>query len=317
MILNLMNLSSMPLVAASTLAFMLTFIALVLFKDKLPKDQGREFAHDGKLSAGKARGAGIVFVIVFLLVSLIFGALNLEIVLYFAVILLCMIFGFLDDAAKTPWGELVKGILDFAVAAAVAVIFLVFNEPVVTLALFGIDFTLPAIVYGILIVILVWAAINVTNCSDGVDGLSGTVGLVSLASFYFLSKQLGNTEFAQFIPVFSATILAYLWFNSTPSILMMGDGGSRTLGIFLAIAALKSGAPFMFILLALVLILDGGLGLIKLTVIRVTKNKNFMNKIRTPLHDQARKVNNWSNTQTVYRFAIIQIVISFIFLGII
>jgi phospho-N-acetylmuramoyl-pentapeptide-transferase len=35
-----------------------------------------------------------------------------------------------------------------------------------------------------------------------------------------------------------------------------------------------------------------------------------MKNIRTPLHDHVRKVSGWSNTQTVFRFAIIQIVLS-------
>ena len=35
-----------------------------------------------------------------------------------------------------------------------------------------------------------------------------------------------------------------------------------------------------------------------------------MKKIRTPLHDHVRKLWGWSNTQTVFRFAIIQIILS-------
>ncbi len=90
---------------------------------------------------------------------------------------------------------------------------------------------------------------------------------------------------------------------------MMGDAGSRAMGIFISIAALKSGSPLLYIPVALVLILDGGLGLVKVTLIRVCKI-HIMKNIRTPLHDHVRKVSGWSNTQTVFRFAIIQIVLS-------
>lgn len=317
MISGIFGFTTMTYVVSIILAFIATVEFTRLFMDKLPRDQGRDFAHDGKLSAGKPRGAGIIFVLCFLGVALLFGRLSVEIILYFAVIFFCMLNGYLDDASKTPWGELVKGILDLCVAVAVAVIFLIFNKPVLTLSVFKVTFTLPVVVYGILIVVLVWAAINVTNCADGVDALSGTVGIITLLSIYILSKVLGNMDFAEYIPLFVSVLTAYLWFNATPSILMMGDGGSRTLGIFIAIAALKSGDPTMFIPLAIVLILDGGLGLFKVTVIRITKCKTFMNKIRTPLHDHARKLVNWSNAQTVYRFAIIQIVVSFIFLGLV
>ena len=57
--------------------------------------------------------------------------------------------------------------------------------------------------------------------------------------------------------------------------------------------------------MALVLILDGGLGLVKVALLRFCKIKILKN-IRTPLHDQVRKVMGWSNTQAVFRFAIIQ-----------
>ena len=90
---------------------------------------------------------------------------------------------------------------------------------------------------------------------------------------------------------------------------MMGDAGSRAMGIFISIAALKSGCPLLYIPVAIVLILDGGLGLLKVALIRAFKIYILKNT-RTPLHDHVRKNLGWSNTQTVFRFAIIQIVVS-------
>ena len=60
----------------------------------------------------------------------------------------------------------------------------------------------------------------------------------------------------------------------------------------------------------LLLLIDGGLGLIKISFRRFLKIE-ILNNIRTPIHDQVRKRNDWSNTQVVFRFAIIQIIISF------
>lgn len=44
-------------------------LLIKLFSEKLPRDQGREFAVDGKKSAGKIRGAGILFIISFIVCS--------------------------------------------------------------------------------------------------------------------------------------------------------------------------------------------------------------------------------------------------------
>ena len=149
-----------------------------------------------------------------------------------------------------------------------------------------------------------------TNCADGVDGLSGTLVLITLGTFLVIDNILKvSGDFNTLILLFMVCILAYLWFNATPSKLMMGDAGSRAMGIFISIAALKSGSPILFIPVAIVLILDGGLGLVKVTLIRAFKIYILKNT-RTPLHDHVRKVMGWSNTQTVFRFAIIQIVVS-------
>ena len=111
------------------------------------------------------------------------------------------------------------------------------------------------------------------------------------------------------ILLFAVCILGYLWYNATPSRLMMGDAGSRAMGLFISIAVLKTGSPFLYIPIALVLILDGGLGILKVSLIRFCKI-HILTNVRTPLHDHVRKVWNWSNTQTVFRFAIIQIILA-------
>ena len=105
-------------------------------------------------------------------------------------------------------------------------------------------------------------------------------------------------------------ILVYLLFNANPSKLLMGDAGSRAIGLFIAMTAVKMNHPFLYLLLALVLLVDGGLGLIKITMIRTTKNKDFLGNIRTPVHDHCRKVLKWSDTQVVIRFAAIQAIIA-------
>ncbi len=303
---------SIPLVALIGILF--AFFATCFFTGKfnqyLPKDIGRDFAHDGKLSAGKPRGAGFIFVLVYLVSALVFGKPDMEIIIYMILLFAAMMTGFLDDASKAPWGEYKKGLLDFLIAIAVAVTFLMNNENTIYLALFDVTVTIPVVVYGILIVILVWASINVTNCADGVDGLSGTLTMITLMSVYALNNLLfTGLEFNYFILLFVVCLLGYLWFNATPSKLLMGDAGSRAMGLFIAFAVLKMGSPLLYLLVAIVIILDGGLGLIKVSLLRFLKI-HILKNTRTPLHDQVRKVNGWSNTQTVFRFAIIQIIIS-------
>ena len=101
-------------------AFAATVITTAVFAPHLPKDGGRAYAHDGKLSEGKPRGAGILFVLSFAGAALLFTPLTPERVIYLILLVICMMTGYLDDAAKTPWEEFKKGFLDFCVAAMVA-----------------------------------------------------------------------------------------------------------------------------------------------------------------------------------------------------
>ena len=298
-------------------AFGLTCFFIAKFADRLPKDGGREFAHDGKLSAGKPRGAGLIFILVFVGAAFIFAPMSLELLIYLILVTVEMLTGYLDDAAEHPWGELRKGLLDLAVAVILAVTYLSFNPNTIWLAIPGMPLTIPPVLFGALIVVLVWGSVNVTNCADGVDGLSGTLVIITLATFYIIDHLLGSgDDFNVLILMFAVCILGYLWYNATPSLLMMGDAGSRAMGVFISIAALKSESPVLYVAVAVVLILYGGIGLLKLTLIRVCHD-HILKNVRTPLHDHVRKNMGWSNTQTLFRFAIIQIAVSMITLSLI
>ena len=293
---------------------MLTFAATCFLlhkaKDFLPQDQGREFAHDGKLSAGKPRGAGFIFILVFAVAYILFGRINTERLIYVVLIVASMLTGYLDDCAKNPWGEYKKGLLDLLLAVMTAVTYINFNGTRLIIASLGVDINLHPLLFGLLIVVLVWTSINVTNCADGVDGLSGTLTIITLTTIYIMiDMQGGDADFSYSILLFIVCILGYLWYNATPSRMLMGDAGSRAMGIFIAIAILKTDNPIMYIPTAFVLIMDGGLGLLKVTLLRFLKIHIFKNT-RLPLHDHVRKKWGWSNTQTVFRFSIIQIIIS-------
>lgn len=290
-------------------AFVATVAALAKLSPYLPKDAGREFAHDGNLSAGKPRGAGIIFVLVFVVTSMLFVPMDRETSVYLILVVICMFTGFLDDASRMPWGQFRKGFLDLCVAALTAWNFMKFNSTDVELALFHVGFSMPGWLFAVLAVILVWVSVNVTNCADGVDGLSGTLTIITIMTVYVVDRMLNvSQDFSYLILLLAVCILGYLWYNATPSRLMMGDAGSRAMGLFISIAILKTGRPFLYIPVALVLILDGGLGLVKLSLLRV--KIRVLKKVRTPLHDHVRKVWGWSNTQTVFRYAIIQIIVA-------
>lgn len=295
-------------------SFLIAFFSLKFFKRILPKDQGRAFAVNGALSEGKPRGAGIIFVTSFTLCTALFYPLDIENIIYLVLVYAAMLSGYFDDAAETPWGNLKKGLIDLVISLGIAFTYYFYNGSQVKLYITDSTFTIPAPLFIILAGVLVWTAINVTNCTDGVDGLCGSLVMTVLLPLAFMVTKSGAADMLLPMIMF-VTLAAYLWFNCSPSQMLMGDAGSRALGVFLAVMFLKTAAPFAFIPMAIVIILDGGLGLLKLSFRRFLKIKNFMEGIRTPLHDHTRKNKGWSDTQVVIRFTILQIIVNLCFIA--
>lgn len=282
--------------------FVLTFLLLKHPFPFLPSDHGRDFAVNGNLSRGKLRGVGLTFVLCFLAGSLLFMPIDLEYVIYAILLLAMMLSGYLDDASSTPWNEYKKGLIDLVISIVAVGTFVNFNSTVIWIGSF--ELAIPKAVFLILGIILFWVSVNVTNCSDGVDGLCASLCSVTLLSFSVLfSGTLGKYVMANFL--FIAVLFAYLYFNTSPSSMLMGDAGSRALGFFIAIVALKSQQPFSYILLAGVMIVDGGLGLVKVFLKRFLKI-SILKNTRTPIHDHMRKKFGWSDTQVVVRYIILQ-----------
>ena len=266
---------------AFLLAFALTALTDSIFRDKLPHDHGRAFAVNGELSKGKARGSGLIFVLCIALVSLAFLPFNTEYVVYNVLLIASMLSGYLDDAAETAWNEYKKGIIDFVIAVLAGVTYLNFNGCGVHFLQWS--FTLPYAVYLLLIVILIWASINVVNCTDGVDGLSASLAVVTIGTYLLAYKtELGT--YATAGVVFIGALLAYM-------------------------LSLKCGHPFAFLLAAIVFIADGSLGILKISLKRFLHIWILKNTL-TPLHDHVRKRKGWSDEQVVARWLILQCVAS-------
>ncbi len=284
--------------------FLLTFLCLCFPFPFLPKDHGREFAVNGALSKGKIRGIGLILTVAFIITTLLFLPISREYILYCIILFAMMLSGYLDDAAKNPWSDYKKGAIDLVLALLTMWNFVNYNSTTIQFGSFV--WKIPVAAYFILGVILIWVSINVTNCSDGVDGLCASICCVSFSAFGILFSSILQ-EYAISSLILVAILLAYLCFNANPSSMLMGDAGSRALGFYLAIIAMKTGHPFIYLLLAAVLIVDGGIGLVKIFLLRFLKIAILKNT-RTPLHDHVRKEKGWSDTQVVFRFAIIQMV---------
>ncbi len=292
-----------------------------------PRDRGRAHAVESNAAQGKPTGTGIVFVPIFLAVQLFVLPLNFEIFGILALTLVACIFGFLDDKANDAWGEYIKGGIDLVIGVVAAILLSNLNPVEIWFPLTKYSMTLDPIFYIPLAVVWIWTSINATNCSDGVDGLSGTLsGIAFLSLGALLYFVVGNAAMAKYLLVpnyadgaaygilaisMVGTLAGYLWHNAHPSILMMGDAGSRAIGFLLGVLVLKCGNPFLSVIVAGVLMINGGTGLVKVALLRFFKISIFKS-IRFPIHDHVRKNMNWSTPQVLVRFSLVQMTLTMV-----
>lgn len=319
---------------AIVLGFLLTVLLLPRFYAVLPKDRGREFTVNPEASTGKPTGAGVVFISFFVVLVLLLIVPSSFQVITLVLTWLSMLTGFLDDRSAKPWGEYKKGVLDLIIAAVAscALYFLYFEGHVrfwlpFASGMFNIH---PALFFPVSI-LLIWFSINTTNCSDGVDGLSGMLVLMALcafgAIFYFV---LGHVNVAEYLLVpniadgakwaviifaLAGVLIGYIWHNAYPSSVLMGDAGSRALGFFLGMLVFVSQNPFLLLMSSLIMLINGGTGLLKIVMIRFF-HIPFLKNVRFPLHDHMRKNKNWSATQVLIKFMILQFICMLILFGI-
>lgn len=292
---------------AAIAAFAICFVLLKLKLPFLPKDKGRAFAVNGEVSKGKIRGVGLIMIAAFVLCSVFLLPLSKEFVFYNILIFLEMLSGYLDDASDKPWSDYKKGLIDLIICILISAVFVSNNTTAIMI--FNYEIYIHPILFAALSTALLWLGINVTNCSDGVDGLCGSLSIISILSVSLIFFDKIGEQFAVYGFIMIGVLIAYLCFNTSPSSQLMGDAGSRPLGILIVLLVLKSAHPLSYILLLAVLLVDGIAGLIKIFLKRFLKIEVLKN-VRTPIHDEMRKNHGWSDTQVVVRFCIIQLILS-------
>lgn len=320
------------IVAGISLAFFLVVVFLPRYFKRLPCDRGRDFAVDACASKGKPTGSGVVFITFFAVVAILVVPFDWRVYSVIVLTWLSMLSGWMDDRSKKPWGEMTKGLLDLLLALVISIIL---YEPSTKLWL---PFTkklfthVSPLLFVSVSTVIIWVSINATNCTDGVDGLSSTlvlIGLISLGIFFYfilghdkISKYLllpfypGSAKWAIMTFTMVGVLAGYLWHNAFPSKVLMGDAGSRALGFIIGVLVIKTGNPVFFLIVCSVILINGGTGLIKVALLRFF-NIRIFHTVRFPLHDHFRHVRNWSITQVLIRFALIQIMLTIILFGLV
>ncbi|HQW12233.1 MAG TPA: phospho-N-acetylmuramoyl-pentapeptide-transferase [Saprospiraceae bacterium] len=186
---------------------------------------------------------------------------------------------------------------------------------------------LLTIVFVLAVVFIVTAISNAANLTDGIDGLatgvSATIGAV-LAVFAYVS---GNSIFADylnifFIPnsaelvIFSACFVGattgFLWYNSYPAKIFMGDTGSLTLGGIIASLAILLRKELLLPILCGIFVVENLSVIIQRYYFKYTKKKYGVGRrffLMAPIHHHYQKA-GYHESKIVVRFWIVSVLLA-------
>ncbi len=196
----------------------------------------------------------------------------------------------------------------------------------------GLNENLTSIIYVIIVILVVMAISNGANITDGIDGLaagsSAIIGL-TLAIFAYLS---GNVIFSDYLNImyiplsgelvifcaaFVGACIGFLWYNTYPAQVFMGDTGSLSLGAIIAVLALIVRKEILLPVLCGIFVIENLSVILQVSWFKYTKKKYGEGRrifLMSPLHHHYQK-KNLHEAKIVTRFWIVGILLAIITLA--
>lgn len=264
--------------------------------------------------AGTPTMGGIIFLISALVLTLIFVPFSMK-----TFILLLATFGFgaigfIDDFRKLVLKRSLgltakqKIILQVALSFVIAVLCFIFqNDTITKLWIPFTDFRLNVSILGIPIMMFIMIGTsNAVNLTDGLDGLSTQVSIPVFITFIILAQNIENKLFAS---IMLGAVLGFLFYNSNPASVFMGDTGSMAIGGAVVALAINAGMTLFLVILGGVYVAES------LSVIIQVASYKFRNKKRiflmTPIHHHY-ELKGYKEPKIVTGFTIVSVILSLI-----
>ena len=181
--------------------------------------------------------------------------------------------------------------------------------------------------YIILVIAVITATSNAVNLTDGLDGLATGLSAISILAMGAIAYASGRADFSDYLNIlylkgsdelliFSfSTIgacLGFLWYNSNPASVFMGDTGSLALGTALGTFAVLLRKEILLIIIGGIFVIESISVIIQVLYFRYTKNKYGEGKrffLMAPIHHHFEQ-KGLSESKIVIRFWIIGILLA-------
>ena len=189
----------------------------------------------------------------------------------------------------------------------------------------------PIVYLGFIIFVLLGSS-NAVNLTDGLDGLATSVTFVAMAALTALTYVASDRRWAEYLDitfnpasaeltVFCGAMvgasLGFLWYNSPPAEVFMGDVGSLAIGGALGTVAILTKQEFLLPFIGGVFILEAVSVMMQVSVFKLTKRGGQPGRRifkMTPLHHHF-EMTGWKEPKIVFRFLIVAVLFALLSLS--
>ena len=316
------------------LVFLSVFVSIVVTMAIMPPwikflrsaNIGQQVRDDGPkthlVKQGTPTMGGLMMLIAVVVALLIVEYLTVEAFVLIAAVLLTGALGLFDDASKViherSLGLTARGKLIGQFAIATVFILVCVNylgiDPTVSipfiytfdLGIFttvlpiGNGFAIPWL-YLVFVDILLVGMCNAVNLTDGLDGLASGTVMIVMVVMAAIAYRTNLLEPAILAAALAGACIGFLWFNSYPADIFMGDTGSLALGMGFGCLAVVTKTEFLAIIIGGLFVAEALSVMIQVAHFKRTGKRVFL---MAPLHHHFEK-KGWSETKVVIRFWII------------
>lgn len=297
-------------------------IGQVVRKDGPPQHLSKE---------GTPTMGGVLILLSIIIPTLLWANLTNPYVWLLIAVTLCLgAIGFVDDYKKVVQKNC-KGLLpgykflwQFIVASGVALFlyFTGFNTSVAVPFFKNVIIPLGWLYVPFAVLVIVGAS-NAVNLTDGLDGLAVGPIIIAAATYMLFTYLTGNVKIAQYLQIMyvpkaaELTIFAgamvgaslgFLWFNSYPAQVFMGDVGSLSLGGALGTLAIITKQEILLVLVGGVFVVEALSVIFQVGSFKLRGKRIFK---MAPLHHHF-ELDGWAEPKIIVRFWIISIILSLI-----
>jgi phospho-N-acetylmuramoyl-pentapeptide-transferase len=308
---------------------MILLLQKIKFREEI-RDLGPE-SHRAK--AGTPTMGGIIILGAIIISTILWGNFNsFYLILLLAATLLLGVLGFVDDyikAVKKKKDGLparIKLVSQIVIAAAVSVaIFLYPSSAEHSLKLYVpfmnealTDLGWASVVFAVIVIV---GTSNAVNLTDGLDGLAIGSVLIVAASLVIMSYLTGHMKIAEYLRIpyipdgaeltvfMSALVgasLGFLWFNSNPASVFMGDTGSLALGGIIGIVAVMIKKEVFLFIVGGVFVLEAVSVILQVASYKLRKKRIFR---MAPIHHHF-ELSGWPEQKVVVRMWILGLILA-------